>query len=121
MIVAAMLFVPGARAESPEAAELWITKTKLDYPIAIPVMTASTTPEQLYYGGVGLRFGGETSGWSVFGNAAAGAFFTLAVINAFAPRWLPKGTARRLNLNGTGGRSPSDVGIDDYGMGYSSH
>jgi hypothetical protein len=121
MIVVAMLAVPGARAQPAETPALSSPRTKLDWAVVTPVRWERTTPEQPYYGGVGLRFGGPTSGWSLFGSAAEGAFFTLAVINAFIPRWLPKGTSRGLNLNGTGGRSPSDVGVDDYGMGYSAH
>jgi hypothetical protein len=121
MIVVAILAVPGACAEPAETPALSSPRTKLDWAVVTPVRWERTTPEQPYYGGVGLRFGGEPSGWDLFGSAAEGTFFTLAVINAFVPRWLPKGVSRGLNLNGTGGRSPSDVGVDDYGMGYSAH
>jgi hypothetical protein len=121
MIVVAALSAPPARAQTADAPTLWMPKSKLDLPVVVPLMKQGTQPDQLYYSGFGVKFGGPASGWEIFGGAVEGSFFTLAVINAFMPRWLPKGMARRMNLNGTGGRSPSDVGVDDYGMGYSEH
>ena len=121
MILVVMLAVPGANAQTADAPSLWLTKTKLDMPIAVPIMRPETALDQLAYSGVGVRFGGPSFGWTMFGDAVEGSLVTLALINAFVPRWLPKGMSRRMNLDGTGGRSPSDVGIDDYGMGYSDH
>ena len=116
-----MLAVPGARANAPEASVLSYRMTKLDLPLVTPFGKEGAARDAPYDAGYGVRFDGTSSGWAVFGSAAAGALFTLAVINAFVPRWLPNGAARSLNLNGTGGHSPSDVGVDDYGMGYSAH
>lgn len=121
MIVAAFLAVPPARAQTAGAPALWLPKSKLDLPVVVPFVESGAKPDRLHYSGFGVKFGGPASGWEIFGGAAEGTLFTLAVINAFVPRWLPKGMARRMNLNGTGGRSPSDVGVDDYGMGYSEH
>ncbi|MFI5362366.1 MAG: hypothetical protein ACHQ49_10385 [Elusimicrobiota bacterium] len=95
MIVVALLAVPGARAQAPMDSTLPFPKTKLDWPLFSPFSAPRETPEQPYYsGGFGLRFGGESTGWSLFGNSVEGALFSLAVINAFIPRWLPKGTSR---------------------------
>jgi hypothetical protein len=118
MIVVALLAVPGARAQAADAPALSFVPSKLDLPILTPIAMPRTTPEQPYYNGFGVRFGGPLSDWEIFGSAAEASLFSLAVINAFVPRWLPKGMARSMDLNGTGGRSPSDVGVDDYGMGY---
>ncbi len=119
MIVVAMLAAPGASAQTADAPTLWVAKTKLDLPLAVPLMKPGADGNELAYSGVGVRFGGPASGWDIFGNAAEATLFSLAIINAFIPRWLPKGVSR--TLNGTGGRSPSDVGVDDHGMGYSEH
>ena len=121
LIFVAMLAAPAVLAQTADFPSLWVTKSKLDLPVVVPIMKKGTEPEQFYYTGFGVKFGGPLSGWEIFGSAAEGALFSLAVINAFVPRWLPKGMSNGLNLNGTGGRSPSDVGIDDYGMGFSHH
>jgi hypothetical protein len=112
MILVAMLAAPGASAQSTDVPALWVAKSKLDLPIAVPLMKPGADANELDYAGVGVRFGGPASGWDVFGNAAEATLFSLAIINAFMPRWLPKGMSR--TLNGTGGRSPSDVGVDEY-------
>jgi hypothetical protein len=121
ILVVAMSLVPAARAQPAEEPTLSLPDSKLDLQIFTPAVKTDRMSEQPYAYGFGARFGGPASGWTLFGGIAEGALFSLAVINAFIPRWLPKGAARRLNLNGTGGFAPSDVGFGDGGMGYSDH
>ena len=104
-ILLAALTLAAAAPEAPQGQRFPGFYSRLALPLQ-PVFTGyDPVPGQAF----SYRFdgsGGMSRGEFIFASSANALLFSLAAVNAFVPRWLPKGAPQRWGLNGQGRTGP---------------